>query len=47
MADLEREVPSQGKTLRLDRCVVGKVRIPKTDEDNEMDLEEGLHYATD
>ena len=41
MADLEREVPSQSKTLWFQRFLLEKVRIPKTDEDYETDTEEG------
>jgi hypothetical protein len=33
MANLEQEVPSQGKMLRLKDVLLGKVRSHKTDED--------------
>jgi hypothetical protein len=41
MANLEREVLSQGKTLWLQGCIVGKGKFPKTDEDYDLESEEG------
>jgi hypothetical protein len=41
VANLEQEVPSQGKVLWFKDVLLEKERIPKADEVYDVDLEEG------